>query len=159
MVKYSNLQTFSLVVFRLLIGWHLLYEGIAKLLDPQWSSLGFLKQSQGLLASFAHWIVSDSSMLAIADLLNIWGLICIGLGLLLGLFARAASIAGFLLVFLYYLNYIPFIDTPTTVVDGSCLLVDKTLIEAAALGMLALFPTSRIYGLDHFLCKNKDADK
>ena len=114
MVKYSNLQTFSLVVLRLLIGWHLLYEGIAKLLDPQWSSLGFLKQSQGLLASFAHWIVSDSSMLAIADLLNIWGLICIGLGLLLGLFARAASIAGFLLVFLYYLNYIPFIDTPVS---------------------------------------------
>ncbi|MGP1436209.1 MAG: DoxX subfamily [Phocaeicola sp.] len=156
MIKYNRLQMFFLVLLRLLIGWHIFYEGMVKLLDPQWSSLGFLRQSNGPLSGFAQWIISNSSVLSITDFLNIWGLICIGLGLLTGLFAQVASIAGSLLIFIYYLNYIPFIDTPTILSDGSYLLVNKTLIEAVTLGVLALFPTSRIYGLDHFLYKNKN---
>ena len=40
----------TVVVLRVLIGWHFLYEGIAKLTKPNWSAAGFLKQARGPLA-------------------------------------------------------------------------------------------------------------
>lgn len=149
---YSKPQVFSLVILRYVIGWHILYEGIAKLLNPQWSSLDFLQQTQGVLSGFSSWVTSNPEVLGVVDFLNIWGLIAIGLGLLLGLFAKPAAIAGAVLIFLYYLNSPPLIgveyDLP---VDGNYLIVDKTLIEAVALCVLALFPTSRTFGFDALL--------
>ncbi len=154
--KYSKLQLTTLILLRFLIGWHILYEGIAKLLNPQWSSLGFLEQSQGVLSGFAQWVIANPGVLSVVDVLNTWGLIAIGLGLMLGLFARAASIAGAVLIFVYYLNSPPLIGVEYILpVDGSYLIVDKTLIEAVALIVLALFPTSRIFGLDALLCNRK----
>ena len=38
----DNLQLYGLVTLRVIIGWHFLYEGIAKLLNPYWSSAAFL---------------------------------------------------------------------------------------------------------------------
>ena len=32
------------LVLRIMIGWHFLYEGIVKLLDPRWSSAAYLSQ-------------------------------------------------------------------------------------------------------------------
>lgn len=150
--NYSKLQMATLVVLRLLVGWHILYEGFAKLLDPQWSSAGFLQQSHGILSGFAHWVVSNPNVLTAVDFLNTWGLIAIGLGLMLGLFSRAAAIAGAVLVFVYYLNTPPMIGYEYALpADGNNLVVNKTLIEAAALFVLALFPTSIVFGLDAFI--------
>jgi thiosulfate dehydrogenase [quinone] large subunit len=153
---YSKLQLTSLVLLRFLIGWHILYEGVAKLLDPQWTSFSFLDQSQGILSGFASWVTSRSDILNIVDFLNIWGLIAVGLGLLLGLFARTAAFLGAFLIFVYYLNVPPLIGVEYALpVDGNYLIVDKTLIEAGALCVLALFPTSRIFGLDALLYSYK----
>jgi thiosulfate dehydrogenase (quinone) large subunit len=153
---YSKLQLTSLVLLRFLIGWHILYEGIAKLLNPQWSSLSFLQQSHGVLSGFADWATSSENILRIVDFLNTWGLIAIGLGLLLGLFARPAAIAGAVLIFIYYLNAPPLVGVEYILpVDGNYIIVDKTLIEAASLCVLALFPTSKIFGLDAFFIKQK----
>lgn len=154
--NYSNLQLTTLVVLRFLIGWHILYEGIAKLLNPTWSSVGFLQQSQGILSGFAKWVVSNPNILAAADFLNTWGLIAIGLGLILGLFSRTAAIAGAALLFIYYLNAPPVVGVEYLLPsDGNYLLVDKTLIESVALIALALFPTSQFFGLDAFRYNQK----
>ena len=45
-------QTAVLVFLRFLIGWHFLYEGLYKLIHPEWSSLAFLAQAQGFLSGF-----------------------------------------------------------------------------------------------------------
>jgi thiosulfate dehydrogenase [quinone] large subunit len=154
--NYSTLQLTALIALRFFIGWPILYEGIAKLLNPQWTSAGFLSESRWILSGFADWVLSDSGVLATVDFLNTWGLIAIGLGLLLGLFARTAAIAGAVLVFVYYLNAPPLIGLEYTIpADGNNLIVNKTLIEAASLCVLALFPTSKIFGLDAFLKKRK----
>lgn len=153
---YSGLQLTTLLILRYLIGWHILYEGIAKLLNPEWSSFSFLDQSQGVLSGFAKWVTSNPDVLNMVDILNTWGLIAIGLGLLLGLFSRAAAIFGAFLIFVYYLNAPPMIGMEYALpVDGNYLIVDKTLIEAAALCVLALFPTSRIFGFDALLNRRK----
>lgn len=67
---FTNLQLTSLVILRFLIGWHLLYEGISKLLNPNWSSIGFLKESQWILSGFSKWIISNGSVLSAVDFLN-----------------------------------------------------------------------------------------
>ena len=157
---HTNLQFTFLVLLRFLIGWHLLYEGIAKLMNPQWSSSGFLKESQWLLSGFAHWIISNPIVLSTVDFLNTWGLIAIGLGLILGFFFKVAAISGSLLLIIYYLNCPPLTGLEYTLPrDGNNLIVDKTLIEAISMVVLALFPTSKVFGLDRFISKLKRKDK
>jgi thiosulfate dehydrogenase [quinone] large subunit len=146
---FSNLQLISLVVLRLFIGWHLLFEGISKLMNPGWSSVSFLRESQWIMAGFAGWITSNNAVLTAVDFLNTWGLIAIGLGLILGLFSRAAALFGSFLLFMYFLNTPPLTGLEYSVpAEGNNLIINKTLIEAVALFLLALFPTSHIIGLD-----------
>ena len=149
--SFSTLQLSTLVILRFLIGWHILYEGTSKLLNPAWSSAFFLKESKWILFGFSDWVVSNSSVLTIVDFLNTWGLIAIGLGLILGLFSRAAAIVGSVLLLVYYLNNPPLIGLEYSVpMEGNYLIVSKTLIEAVALFLLAIFPTSSVVGLDRF---------
>jgi len=152
----NAIQRNTLLVLRLLIGWHILYEGIIKLMNPEWSSLGFLSQSQWILTGFSEWVISHEGVLNAVDFLNTWGLIAIGAGLILGLFTRVAAFAGAALLFIYYLNNPPFIGMENlAAVEGNYLLVNKTLIEVAALILLGVFPSSGAFGLDALLKNNK----
>ena len=99
----NELQLYGLIVLRVLIGWHFLYEGIAKLLNPFWSSAAFLLDAKWIFSSIAKWMVASPSILGLVDNLNMWGLTIIGICLVLGLFSRYASYAGMLLVLVYYL--------------------------------------------------------
>ena len=94
----SNLQMGFLVILRLAIGWHFLYEGMAKLFTPDWSSAPYLEASRWIFADIFHWFAADPTVLKIVDILNVWGLIFIGLGLILGCFTRIASVSGIVLL-------------------------------------------------------------
>jgi len=149
---YSNTQLTFLVLLRMLIGWHFLYEGLVKVLNPYWSSVSYLVDSQGIFSGMFTWITNNPEMLTIADLLNKWGLVAIGLGLLLGLFSRISSGAGILLLLLYYLAQPPFPGLKfTNPSEGSYLIVNKNLIELFALFVLTVFPTGKRIGLDRFI--------
>src|SRR5690554_6410693 len=101
--KYTRSQLIFLLVLRFAIGWHILYEGISKAINSQWTSANFLQESQGILSGFSRWILSNPDLLSIVDFLNVWGLIFIGLGLIFGFIFKPAAIAGSILVFIYYL--------------------------------------------------------
>jgi thiosulfate dehydrogenase (quinone) large subunit len=151
---FSPMQLTVLVTLRFLIGWHILYEGFSKVLIPNWSSNGFLMESKWILAGFAQWVLAHNNVLRIVDFLNTWGLIAIGLGLILGLFTRLASISGAILLLLYYCTNPPLIGLEYSVpTEGNYLVVSKTLIEAVALVALAVFPTGSIFGLDMFVSR------
>jgi len=152
--KYSRLQLCSLVILRVLIGWHFLYEGLTKLINPDWSSVGFLLDSQGVLSEFFISMASNPALLKLIDFLNVWGLILVGLGLILGVFSRYAILGGIALLFLYYFSHPPMVgfkfSAPS---EGSYLWVNKNLIEIFALWVLFMFPSSGIIGLDRFIWK------
>jgi len=149
---FTPMQRCLLVALRLLIGWHLLYEGFSKLLIPNWSSIGFLGESKWILAGFSKWIIANPGVLNAVDFLNTWGLIAIGLGLILGLFTKPAAISGAILLFIYYLSNPPLIGLEYSVpTEGNYLIISKTLIEAVALVLLAVFPTGSFAGLDILL--------
>ncbi len=157
---FTNLQLTALVVLRILIGWHLLFEGISKFLNPKWSSIGFLKESQWIMSGFAKWIVAHDSLLQVADFLNTWGLVTIGLGLILGLYTRIAAISGTLLLLMYYFNNAPITGIEYSIpAEGNNLIVSKTLIEAVALFVLTVFPTGSIIGLDVLIARFKNRTK
>jgi len=154
--NYTSTQLTSLVVLRILIGWHFLYEGIVKVLNPYWSSAGFLLETKGIFSGLATSIVASSTVLGIIDFLNMWGLIVIGLGLIAGCLTRIASISGIALLFFYYVFNPPFIGyTYSTPVEGSYLIVNKNLIEMCALFVLTIFPTGTIIGLDRLIFLKK----
>jgi uncharacterized membrane protein YphA (DoxX/SURF4 family) len=156
--NYSIAQLTGLILLRLAIGWHFLYEGLAKLFTPNWSSQSYLDSSRWILRGVFNWIISNPAVLKIVDFLNIWGLILIGLGLFFGVFTRAAGISGIVLLLLYYLAHPPFIglgfEMPN---EGNYLIVDKILIELMALTVLTLFPTSSMTGIKQMIMmlKNK----
>jgi thiosulfate dehydrogenase [quinone] large subunit len=53
---------------------------------------------------------------------------------------------------LYYLSNPPFFGLATSLIsEGNYLIVNKTLIEIAALLVIYLFPTSLLIGLDRFI--------
>lgn len=150
--SYSALQLTLLLILRFLIGWHVMYEGIAKALNPGWTAAEYLKNSQWILSDFFNWIAANPTLLSIVDWLNVWGLIAIGAAILLGLFFKIAAVSGFLLLLLYYFATPPMIGLEYQLpVEGANLIVNKTLIEAVALLVLAVFSTSRTYGLDYFM--------
>ena len=147
---YTTSQTSVLVLLRMLIGWHLLYEGLVKLLNPNWTSAGFLMQSEGFLKGFSNWVISSPKALHFVDLLNEWGLAILGLCLILGLFTRFASLMAGVLLMLYYLNNPPLLDTVKTA-QGNYLIINQLLIESVTLFALYFFPTGKIVGLDMFI--------
>jgi thiosulfate dehydrogenase [quinone] large subunit len=153
----SKWQSGLLVTLRFLIGWHLLYEGIVKLLNPQWSAYAFLAGSEGIFAGIAGWITSNQGVLSAVDFLNTWGLIVIGLGLILGLFTRTAAFAGAVLIGLYYLFNPPFIGIGTTIpMEGNYLIVNKNLIEAVMLLLIGVSPAARSFGIDALFTNRKE---
>lgn len=154
--NYTNAQAFFVVTLRILIGWHFLYEGIVKLVNPNWSSLGFLLDSKGFMANFFQSMAENPSVLNVVDFLNIWGLILIGISLMLGAFTRIGAMAGAILLAFYYLSHPPFPTlTYTAPSEGNYLIVNKTLIEMVALLVLFVFHSGKIIGLDRLIQKLK----
>ncbi|UCG27061.1 MAG: DoxX family membrane protein [Bacteroidales bacterium] len=159
-IQYTKWQLSWLVLLRITIGWHFLYEGIAKLSNPDWSAIGFLLDSKGFLSGFFYGLANNSGILNVVDFLNIWGLILIGAGLILGSFTRISAIAGMVLLAFYYLSHPPFVGLTFAVPgEGSYLIVNKNLIEFFALAILVVFPTGHIIGLDRFVQGLKPVNK
>jgi hypothetical protein len=88
----SRNQQIALVLLRTLIGWHFLYEGFTKVLTPAWSragvpigrftSAGYLRGSSGPFSDLFRGL-ADSSLLPWLDLLVAWGLVLIGVFVLI----------------------------------------------------------------------------
>ena len=148
----SKIQLYILTILRVVIGWHFLYEGFDKLLSTDWSSANYLKTSQWIFAPVFQALAENSTIVIVIDLLNIAGLILIGLALILGLWTRLACFSGAGLLFLYYLSHPPMIGLnfgPSA--EGNYLIINKDMIEIITLLALAWLPKSRLFGLDRFL--------
>ncbi|HOX39125.1 MAG TPA: DoxX family protein [Candidatus Brocadiia bacterium] len=148
----SALQVVLIVALRVAVGWHFLYEGVSKLQTTGWTAEPYLLSSRWIFSGLFQWMASDAQILRAVDLLNIWGAIAVGLGLMLGCFARAASVAGAVMILLYYAANPPVIGNDFGVArEGSYLIVDKNLVELLALCVLAVSGSSREYGIDRFI--------
>jgi len=155
--RLSGLQQAALVVLRTLVGWHFLYEGYYKAVAPawsragyplgHWSSRGYLRAATGPFADVFHRL-AGVTWLDMVDHLVVAGLVLVGLSLLLGLFTQAGCAGALGLLALFYLSAIPTSGAMQPGGEGAYLLVNKNLIEAAAVVVVSSFRTGRIAGLD-----------
>lgn len=153
----TSLQKFALVLVRTLVGWHFLYEGYFKLLRPawtrdgvllgEWSSAGYLRGATGPFADLFHRMAASSWLPTIDHAVSI-GLLLVGLSLVLGLFTQAGCVGAMLLLAMFYVSSIPTHGVHAPGNEGAYLLVNKNLVEAAAVLTVFAFRTGRIAGLD-----------
>ncbi len=137
----TKLQMWGLFLLRITIGWLFLNAGIAKVIEPTWSAAKYLSAAT-TFNGFFGWLAS-SSMLPIVNFLVEWGLVLMGLALILGVCVRYASYAGAVLMFLFYL---PVLNFPTV---GHGYIVDDHIIYIAALLTLAGFEAGTVWGLEN----------
>ena len=150
--KLSRWPMIAITMLRVMIGWHFLYEGIAKLTSPSWSAAGYLKQARGPFAGFFKWLAAEPNLLANADLITMWGLTIVGLLLILGLFTRLASLGAIGFIVLFYLCNPPFVGYFYSIPsEGSYLIVNKNLVELCALVVILTTGSGRFAGLDRIL--------
>jgi thiosulfate dehydrogenase [quinone] large subunit len=133
----------ALVLLRVLIGWHFLYAGLTKVLNPGWSAEGFLLNAvpegnpvPGL------WTTLASDWLWLIDPLNAWGLTLVGLALIVGVAVRWSAFWGSVMMLFYWLAALPLANS---------ILIDDHVIYVAVLFGLGAFGAGRYYGVDEYL--------
>jgi thiosulfate dehydrogenase [quinone] large subunit len=150
--RLSRSAMIAITLLRVIVGWHFLYEGIAKLTSSSWSAAGYMRASRGPFAEFFRWIASQPQLLDKANLITMYGLTIVGALLVLGLFTRLAAVAGIGLILLFYLCNPPFVgyfySIPT---EGSYLIVNKNLVELCALAVVLVTGSGRFAGLDRIV--------
>lgn len=155
----SVMQQTGLIVLRTLVGWHFLYEGYVKLLGPMWtrtgvpiqpfSSAGYLRGATGPFADAFH-AMAASPWIGALDLAVAWTLVAAGLFLLLGLFTQVGCVLAAGLLAMFYISSIPLTGVAEPRAEGTYLVVNKNLIELAAVAVVFTFRTGRIAGLDRW---------
>lgn len=148
----------SIILMRIFIGWHFLYEGIIKLYNPEWTSFGYLATAQGPLKSLFTALTVDP-IIGISDNLNMFALVFVGVAFLLGIFEKTGAIFAMGLLLLYYLAHPPFPWLVQIKVEGSYWFVNKNLIELAACLVIYQFPTGKYFGLQYLFDKKKGLTK
>ena len=151
-MKLSRGPMIAITALRVVVGWHFLYEGIAKLSSTSWSAVGFMKASRGPFASLFRYLASQPNLLDNANLITMYGLTIVGVLLVLGLFTRLASVAGAGFILLFYLCNPPFVGYFYTIpTEGSYLIVNKNLVELCALLVIFATGSGRFAGLDRIV--------
>ncbi len=141
-----NFKRLSVTLLRFIVGWHFIYEGWSKIMADNWSAADFLAESHSFLSGFYHWLASPG-IVQVTDILNMYGLLLIGLALFLGVLVRYSALAGFALLMLYYLAYPPFGVSGMMQPEGSVFIVNRQLIEAGIM-LLFVFLKDAGYGLE-----------
>lgn len=148
----------SIVLLRLFIGWHFLYEGVIKLHNPDWTAFGYLASAQGPLKPVFTALTAEN-IIGWIDALNWIALIVVGITLLLGVFEKLGALVGIGLLALYYLAHPSFPWLDQLNVEGSYWFVNKNLIELVGCIIVFQFPTGHYFGLRRFLNSTKKLTK
>lgn len=128
-------------LLRISLGILFFYAGITKLLNPNWSAEGYLKEAK-TFPDFYNFLLQPN-ILPIINFINEWGLTLLGISLLLGIFVRLSSKLGALLMLLYY---IPILKFPYA--GANSFLVDQHIIYIFSLLLLDSAKAGRYLGLE-----------
>jgi len=153
----NRMVTWLMTFVRIVIGWHFLYEGISKIVTSGWSSAPYLAGSKWIFAPLFTAMANSPSAVSVIDFINIWGMILVGSGLMLGLFTRWASLGGALMLFFYFIAYPPVPGYMFGVpVEGSYLWVNRNLIELFALSVFIFISPDFHFSLDRLISRWKE---
>lgn len=129
-----------LILIRLGLGWVFFYAGWSKVVTyftpaKDWTAAGFLGNIEGPFSSLFSSLAGN----AIIDQLNAWGLLLIGVALILGILVRWVAFWGIVLMLFYWLAGFP---------PDHSFIVDDHIIYSLVLVLLAAIGAGRVWGLD-----------
>jgi uncharacterized membrane protein YphA (DoxX/SURF4 family) len=150
MADQNFFKRLFITALRMAIGWHFFYEGLSKIWAGNWTASSYLLNTSGFISGFYHWIANSPSVLAVSDILNMYGLLIIGLALFMGAFIRYASMGAILLLVLYYFAYPPFGISFMNTTEGHLFIVDKIFIESMAL-LFILISKEKGFSIDNLV--------
>ena len=137
----------ALTVLRLGMGWYFFYAGISKIIDPAWSAAGYLSNASTFPELFL-WL-AEPGRIEVVSIVNEWGLLLIGVSLIVGLGVRWASYAGIILMVLYWL---PGLDFPHA---GHGFIVDDHVIYVTVFVVLIAGSAGKYFGIDGWIGRHK----
>lgn len=137
-------QKIFLFTLRISLGWLMLYAGITKVLNPEWSAAGYLKGAKTFTGIY-QWF-SSPGIIPMTDFLNEWGLTLLGISLIFGIAVRFSSVLGGALMLLYYF---PVLEFPY--VGQHSFIIDEHIIYILVLILFATVRAGRVWGLDSVL--------
>lgn len=137
----NNMRNNLVLALRIALGGMFFYAGISKLLTPGWSAAGYMSMAS-TFHGFFQWL-SQPGIIDVVNFLNVWGLILLGISLLLGIGVRLSTIPGAVLMFLYYLVILHF-----PYVGENYFLIDDHIIFIICLLYLYAVNAGHYLGLD-----------
>lgn len=135
-----------ILLLRLGLGWLFFYTGITKVLTANWSAAGYLMSAK-TFAGYYQWLASPTNI-GWVSFLNEWGLTLIGISLILGVFVRWSSLAGAVMMIMYYF---PVLEFPY--IGKTSFLVDEHILYALIFVLLFASHAGTYWGLDSILQK------
>jgi len=117
--------------------------------DLKTSAVNLLKPEQLARGAFPN----TDSPLAKSDSQVMWGLIVLGVLLILGLATRVAAILGAVMLMMFYMVMPPWPGVPQLPGPEHSFIVNKNMIEAIALLAIAALPTGSWFGIDALFSK------
>lgn len=136
----SLFQKISLLLVRVSLGWLFFYAGLSKILTPGWSAAGYINGAQS--GTWLYSLFLNSSILPVVNALVQYGLLLLGVALILGVFVRLSALLGSLLMILLYFPILTFPYAGKT-----AFIIDDHIIFIATLALLAAFRAGRVWGL------------
>ena len=135
----------ALLLLRIAIGWHFLYEGCWKLMqEGGWSCLSYLNAAQGPLAPLFKWMAGLPWLVTTGDWAVQIGLVVIGVSLITGACARFTALGGIALMAMFYCCQPPEpFAAAFSGADGHFFLIERNAVEAAGLLLIAALPRHR----------------
>ena len=133
----------TLFLLRLGIGWVFFYAGWLKVITyftpaKDWTAAGFLGHLEGPFAGLFSGMAGNT----LINYLNAYGLLLVGVALLLGVLVRWSAFWGIVLMVLYYLAGFP---------PENAFVVDQHIIYILVLVVLSAVGAGRNLGLDSSL--------
>lgn len=132
---------FLLILTRVVFGLFVLWEGVQRLITDTWSAGPAL-----LEASFAPTIFAwfaDPARIELVSKLNIWGLIIVGIALIIGFRLRFFSLIGIILMIAYY-----FLNFDLSTLGTTHILVDHHILYILLFIILNNMNAGKYWGLD-----------
>ena len=151
--RLSRSAMIAITLLRVIVGWHFLYEGIAKLTSSSWSAAGYMRASRGPFAEFFRWIASQPQLLDKANLdhdvrADDCGRAADPRPVHAARGRRAASASSCCSTSATRRLSATSTRFPT---EGSYLIVNKNLVELCALAVILVTGSGRFAGLDRIV--------
>lgn len=138
----NTVPKLALFLLRISLGYLFLSKGVMKILDASWSAEHYLSSAKNFPSLYNFFL--QPQVLPVVNMLGQYGMVLIGLSLILGFWMRLSTFAGIILMILLYLATLDLHQA-----NPGAFVVDEYVIYIMSLLVLASFHAGRVVGLDN----------